>query len=345
MGKTTPIEWCDSSVNPVMGCDGCELWIPGKVEHCYAGSLHKIRAGRPGYADQFEVPKLFPGRMAVAAAWNTSPDRTDKPWLHGPRKIFISDMGDALSRDVPLEYLRDEVIGAVTSENGRRHHWLWPTKQPQRMVKLAEMIGGWPENLWAMTSVTSAEQLGRVRHLLRVPAKVRGVSYEPALGAVDFGPYLPGCDKECAECAREHDHLAEAIRTGERPLGRVTRERPHRAGIDWLIVGGESGPGARPFDLEWARSVVAQCKDAGVAVFVKQLGTRPRETIEMKDRELIINGDRKTYKAGVGTVRAPRVTAFGEHNGLPFTEYGLNDRKGGDWSEWPEDLRLRQFPV
>ena len=272
MSKDTPIEWCDSSANPVMGCDGCELWIPGKVEHCYAGSLHKIRAGRPGYADKFEVPKLFPGRMAIAANWNTTPNRTDKPWLTGPRKIFISDMGDALSRDVPLEYLRDEVIGAVNSEKGRRHQWLWLTKQPARMVKLAEMIGIWPENLWAMTSVTSGEQLGRVRQLGRVPAKVRGVSYEPALGPVDFGHFLTH-------------------------------------GLHWLIVGGESGPGARPFDLAWARSAVQQCRDAGVAVFVKQMGSRPRCDVP----------------GG-------------------YAEIQFRDRKGGDMSEWPEDLRVREFP-
>ncbi len=292
MGKTTPIEWCDSSVNPVMGCDGCELWVPGKVEHCYAGALHKIRAGQPGYADQFEVPKLFPGRMAAAAAWNATPDRTGKPWLQGPRKIFISDMGDALSRDVPLEYLRDEVIGEVTSENGRRHHWLWPTKQPQRMVKLAEMIGGWPENLWAMTSVTSVEQLGRVRHLLRVPAKVRGVSYEPALGPVDFcstkfGDVLSECD----DCSGDDPGCDACCGIGR---------------LSWVIVGGESGPGARPFDLAWARSVVEQCQAAGVAVFVKQLGTNPQ-----------IRG-----------------VSLGRMLG-----------KGGGLDCIPQDLRVREFPA
>lgn len=289
MSKDTSIEWCDSSANPVMGCDGCELWIPGKVEHCYAGSLHKIRAGRPGYADKFEVPKLFPGRMAIAANWNTTPNRTDKPWLTGPRKIFISDMGDALSRDVPLEYLRDEVIGAVNSEKGRRHQWLWLTKQPARMVKLAEMIGIWPENLWAMTSVTSGEQLGRVRQLLRVPAKVRGVSYEPALGPVDFGHFLTH-------------------------------------GLHWHIVGGESGPSARPFDLAWARSAVQQCKDAGVAVFVKQLGSVPIPQ----------------HQAGAWDMDHPNKIKRVGPTGTCVLD--LRDRKGGDMSEWPEDLRVREFP-
>ena len=140
---------------------------------------------------------------------------------------------------------------------------------------------------------------------LRVPAKVRGVSYEPALGAVDFTPYLPGCDRDCEECDHEYQHMREAQIRHERPTGRVTREPPHRVGIDWLIVGGESGPGARPFDLAWARSAVQQCKAASVAVFVKQLGTNPQAH-------------------GVSLGRIPG--------------------KGGNISHIPHDLRIREFP-
>jgi hypothetical protein len=75
--------------------------------------------------------------------------------------------------------------------------------------------------------------------------------------------------------------------------------------LDWVIIGGESGPGARPFHLEWARDVIRQCKDAGTAVFTKQLGANPIE------------------------------------DGRPLR---LCDRKGGDMREWPEDLRVREFP-
>lgn len=83
-------------------------------------------------------------------------------------------------------------------------------------------------------------------------------------------------------------------------------------GIDWLIVGGESGPGARPFDLAWARQTVAQCKAAGVPVFVKQMGARPVDALcEM-------TGER-------------RIAA-------------IRDRKGGDMDEWPADLRVREWP-
>ncbi len=91
--------------------------------------------------------------------------------------------------------------------------------------------------------------------------------------------------------------------------------------IDWIIVGGESGQGAREHDIAWSREIIAQCKEAGVYVFEKQIGSAPYSAI-----------DRISYKGR----KAPH-----PHNG--FWRY-LNDRKGGDWSEWPEDLRVREFP-
>jgi protein gp37 len=82
-------------------------------------------------------------------------------------------------------------------------------------------------------------------------------------------------------------------------------------GLDWIIVGGESGPGARHFNIGWARQTVEECRDAGVACFVKQLGARP--------------------------THPPR-------DGYPAVNLQLKDRKGGDMEEWPADLRVREFP-
>jgi hypothetical protein len=81
----------------------------------------------------------------------------------------------------------------------------------------------------------------------------------------------------------------------------------------WVIVGGESGAGARPFDLAWARAIVAQCKAAGVPVFVKQLGAKPI----------------RLARDGDGFHEVP----------------ALRNKKGGDPAEWPEDLRVREFPA
>ena len=105
---------------------------------CYAGLLGAMRPGRPGYADRFEIPKLFAGRMAMASRWAPVSQREveAKPWLQGfPRMIFISDMGDALSSSVPFSFLKNEIIDAVSSDLGRRHIWLWLSKRPARMAE------------------------------------------------------------------------------------------------------------------------------------------------------------------------------------------------------------------
>lgn len=323
MGLHTSIEWCDSAINPVMGCDGCELWMPDRgVEHCYAGQLHKIRAGNPGYADEFLTPKLFPGRMAAAARWSDlrGKKRFDKPWLDGlPRLIFVSDMGDALSRAVPFEFLRGEVIANVRSEAGRRHVWLWLTKQPHRMAEFAAWLAGqgiaWPPNLWAGTSITEQRYAGRVRDVVRVPAGVRFLSLEPLATAVDVAPALATSTPTCGVYMGDNDGTTPQLTCLRRRGHSGLHDNVCASEILWVIVGGESGPGARPFDPAWARSVVAQCRTAAIPVFVKQLGSQP------------LHPDSRPAALG-----------------WPQEILSLRDRKGGDMTEWPLDLRVREFP-
>jgi protein gp37 len=140
----------------------------------------------------------------------------------------------------------------------------------------------------------------RIPVMLTLPAAVRWVSYEPALGPVDFAGEVGGDDW----------------------LGDRHDDAPGEAGIDWIVVGGESGPGARPFDLAWARSTVAACKAAGTKCFVKQLGAHPVAV----------------------PVEGPfqKTTAGGDP--WPAQPLNLRDPKGGDPSEWPEDLRVREWP-
>lgn len=277
MSRHTAIQWCDSTVNPTMGCEGCELWNPTR-RSCYAGVLHQRFGGRsPGYAPAFEQVTRFPGRMADAARWRDlrGTVRPDKPWLSGlPRGIFISDMSDALSSSVPFDYLQSEVIRAVCSDEGRRHRWLWLSKRPQRMVEFARWLAdretGWPANLWAGTSITDRASLGRVAHLAKVgdAGTARFLSVEPQTESLDLSPWL------------SHVH--------------------------WVIQGGESGRDARPFEVNWARRLMEQCEQAGVPYFLKQLGA----------------------------------AAYQDGNRLQ-----LRDAHGGDWSEWPGDVRIRQMPA
>lgn len=285
MAERTPIEWCDSAVNPVMGCDGCELWQPARegmtaeeiaelIRTCYAGQIHEMRGGNPGYADEFLIPKMFPGRMAKAARWKDlrGVARPDKPWLSGlPRHVFISDMGDALSADVPFDYLLAEVIRVVA---GWPHVGMWLTKQPGRMAEFDHWLHArgvaWPRNLWAGTSITQHGQGARLRQLRKVRAAVRFCSVEPIIddpGELDFSI------------------------------------------VNLAILGGESGKGARETDIATVRALLGRIRAAGCSPFLKQLGTKP----------LGFGGD-----------------------AIPAQ---LRDRKGGDMTEWPADLRVRQWPV
>ena len=115
-----------------------------------------------------------------------------------------------------------------------QHTYQVLTKRPGLMAAWADEHG-WLPNVWAGTSVESAKYLPRLDVLARVPAQVRFVSAEPLLEPLDLRPWLQG-------------------------------------GCDWVITGGESGPGARPMRLEWARSLRDQCQQAGVPFFLKQLG-------------------------------------------------------------------------
>lgn len=338
--ENTKIQWCDDTENPVMGCDGCELWPkhmqilgdllaflsarvpeekseirdevsallgsmkPTEIWHqrvelvdelkgrfpvvrhaellslfkkrfrCWAGYTHTRFGGvNSGYPRIFEEPKKTPGKMIT---WVKKPDlrgtdRPDKPWLNGlPRTIFVSDMGDALSESIDFEYLEEEIIDNVASEAGQRHVWLWLTKRPIRMAEFATWLRDergkeWPDNLVAMTSVTGRATRNRIDELRQVPARLRGLSVEPLIESVEL-------DLD---------------------------------GIDWVIVGGESGHAAWRFDIDWARSIRDQCSEADAAFFMKQLGTTPVE------------------------------------RGFPVH---LVHSHGGDWEEWPRDLRVREMP-
>lgn len=303
MGRTTYIQWCDTTVNATSGCDGCELWkflesLQRFGGPCYAGNLHEGRLSKamPNlYAADFTEVRLIPGRMAKAAAYSdlTGTERPDKPWLNGlPRVIFVGDMGDLFSKDVPFEFIRDEVIRIATGKNGRRHIWMLLTKQPSRAAKfwhwLEEAGIAWPENVWIGTSVTTQATLSRAKALKFMPATVRFLSLEPQWEPIDIEPTLDGS-------------------------------------IHLVIQGGESdqrGHEAHRFELDWARAARNSCRRAKVAYLLKQLGSRCI--------------DERNGIAGHTLRVSP------EYAGLISRR--LKDSHGGDMDEWPEDLRVREFP-
>jgi len=142
MAEYAAIQWCDTTCNPTMGCDGCELWN-SKDKTCYAGKMNRRFPRNKGFSSTFEQVTLHPGRMAKAAKYRdlTGAARSEKPWLNGlPRLIFVSDMSDALSALVPFEYLEDEIVHVANSPNGKRHQWLWLSKRPNRMAEFSAML-------------------------------------------------------------------------------------------------------------------------------------------------------------------------------------------------------------
>jgi protein gp37 len=264
----TNIEWSDSTVNPTTGCEGCELWNGKDERSCYAGNLHEVRLAKsfPAlYDEDFQVVRHAPGRMKKAAAWPDlrGKERPEKPWLDGkPRHIFVGDMGDFCSRSVSDDYIRSEILDVIDSPDGGRHFWLLLTKQIKRLAEISEKVGGLPDNCMAMTSVTGQSFADlRIPWLLKTRCKWRGVSGEPLLGPIDLAKWTDACGYYC-------DHQPDP----EDGIYYGYGHRPDRSKINWIIVGGASGPHARPMHPDWARSLRDQCQAAGVPFFFKQWG-------------------------------------------------------------------------
>jgi len=310
MSGGTKIEWTEATWNPVVGCTR----VSAGCDHCYAVTMtHRLEAmGQEKYTGLTVLngrgERHFNGvvRCDEAALGKTLRHKR-------PKVYFVNSMSDLFHRDVSVDFI---AFVFMEMHFGRRHTYQILTKRPDRMADvmpavrermlelLTEAMGGdsgiveWPlSNVWLGTSVENQQAADeRIPHLLKVPAAVRFLSCEPLLGPVNIA------NVECWLTAE----------TGALPLG----SKP-KCGIDWVIVGGESGKGARPCDIQWIRGIVSQCKAARVPCFVKQLGAK----VSGRDLE---HPDNEGY--GVHDVR-------------------LDHPKGGDPSEWPEDLRVREFPA
>jgi protein gp37 len=305
----TKIEWTDGGEtwNPVRGCSRVS---PG-CEHCYA-ERQAIRHAGAGdhYEGLVRVGKHGPVWTGVV---KTLPEKLAEPlgWKR-PRKVFVNSMSDLFHERVPFEFIA-AVFGVCAATP--RHVYQILTKRSRRMREFFAWLAGardprlrierclveysaavnfrdcrledtWPlHNVWLGVSAEDQQRADeRIPELLLTPAAVRFVSYEPALGPVDF--------------------LRSIARAPSTIAGQLVNKH-----LQWVIVGGESGPGARPFDIEWAESVLEQCQRAGVACFVKQLGPHP-------------------YQKVAGASK----------------EHHVEDVKGGRMEEWPAHLRVRQYP-
>ena len=362
MGDRSAIPWTDATWNPIRGCsrvsEGCRNCYAERIAARFSGP------GQPyeGLATMTPSGPRWSGKVELVESALDLPLRWRKP-----RRVFVNSMSDLFHEQVPDDWI-DRVFSVIAL--APQHTFQVLTKRPERMraylsdaatrgriakttdryavVRAVEKMGeprievrpgsseeqtchrdgdprnnalpnlrwgdqsenwidrnrhegrggGWPlDNVWAGVSVEDqATADERIPLLLQTPAAVRWVSYEPARGPVDFRLFL------------------------DRGAAVETR------GLDWLVIGGESGPRARPFALAWARRAIAQCRAAGVPMFLKQLGNDPYFGMD----------DRSDWPAGVRV----EWSGHGVGTGRPC----LRDRKGADMAEWPEDLRVREFP-
>jgi protein gp37 len=312
MGDTS-IEWTDKVWNPVRGCSR----VSRGCEKCYAEKM-AARFSDPGMAYEglaTRNPSRWTGEVRLVEEHLADPLKWRKP-----RRVFVNSMSDLFH-----ERLEDHEIARVfvVMALARQHTFQVLTKRPERMmqwmknengerctllgalgtdedVKATDPLAGWPwplPNVHLGVSVEDQKTFEeRWKYLRQTPAAVRFLSMEPLLGAIDM-----------------QSELWKDLREFVWP--------------DWVIVGGESGPGARPCDIHNVRSIVEQCKSAGVACFVKQLGSVP-------------------VWDGCGLVaNNPECLTSQSMDGSGLIQLHPSDRKGGDINEFPEDLRVRQFPA
>jgi protein gp37 len=329
MSANTSIEWTDTTWNPVRGCalvsEGCRNCYAMKVAHRFSG------AGAP-YEGLTEIGPAGPRWIGRA---RTVPDALLEPlsWKK-PRRVFVNSMSDLFHEDVPDPFI-DQVFAVMAL--ARLHTFQVLTKRPERMRAYVASRNGWGcgvwfaaeklkpappprhwyhaprtfswplPNVWLGVSCENQRAAAeRIPLLLRTPAAVRFVSAEPLLGPIDLTTVAPF-----------DDFHIDALDPPD-PSCR----------LHWVIVGGESGPNARPCDVGDIRAIVEQCRTAAVACFVKQLGKWPSSLREEPGWMPLFDADDRAQQ---------RPTAWAPYSG--------GAGKGGDMAEWPTDLRVRQFPV
>jgi protein gp37 len=267
MGKETAISWVDSTWNPWWGCQKVS---PG-CAHCYAETFAN-RVGQDIWGADHAFRFFGDKHWAEPEKW----DR-DAAAAGARRRVFCASMADVFEDRPELVEPRERLFDLIRRTPNL--DWLVLTKRAQEMHDYFDCDhGGAPvfeckdcrplPNLWLGVSVENQRQAGRIDLLVRTPAAVRFVSAEPLLGPLTNG--------DCKVCGGQ-GWYADGPSDKPEQVGCSACLGSGRAGvdfigIDWVIIGGESGPKHRPMEVEWALGVIDLAHDAGAAVFVKQAG-------------------------------------------------------------------------
>lgn len=331
---TSSIEWTNKTWNPVSGCtrvsEGCD--------NCYAVTMTKrLEAmGQDKYSGLVNIGKNhFNGQVKCHEDALLIPLKWKKPC-----RVFVNSMSDLFHKEVPFEFI-DKVFAVMALTPHITYQIL--TKRPDRMAEyfesywspkdfaelrgvdlcrwlqkhdlyetakpVFEAMGKCLPNVWLGTSVENQDVAdGRIPHLLRCPAAVRFLSCEPLLGEVklNFGYWwIEGCGKHGKTPFMELQ--GRCLDKFQVDCSECEKRKSIDSRLHWVIVGGESGPNARPMHPDWARSLRDQCQSAGVPFFFKQWGEWAP-------------GDYTTYEK-VGKHRAGRLL------------------DGREWNEFPKELK------
>lgn len=311
----TAIEWTEQTWNPTTGCDRIS---PG-CDNCYALTMAKRLKGMGSAKYQTDGD---PRTSGPGFGITPHPDAYREPlrWKK-PRKVFVNSMSDLFHAGITTADLH-LIFGVMAATP--QHTYQILTKRHGRMRSLlndplfahmarhrAEQVFGrpaditwvWPlPNVWLGVSVEDQKRADlRIPALAQTPAAVRFLSCEPLLGPVRLP--LTEAVNDCTCGGYGPPYYMHEPSCGFEPGPAYS--------IDWVIIGGESGPGARPFQPDWATSLIEDSRAASAAPFVKQLGTL---------------WARDTHWAGKS------VAAHG-------------DTKGGDPTYWPAELRVREYPT
>jgi len=302
MADNTEISWADATFNPWVGCTK----VSPACDHCYAEGWAK----RSGLVEWGNHPR----RRTSAANWRQPLKWNREAEAAGVRKrVFCASLADVFDNQVPAEWRAD--LWRLIDETPNLD-WLLLTKRPQNAAKMIEasrravlsagvdsrhVMWPWP-NVWVGTTVENQEEADRrIPHLLAVPAAKRFLSCEPLLGPISLR-WLPS------------DYKSRQAR------GESVGEYDVAKGLDWVIAGGESGPGARPAHPTWFRSLRDQCQTAGVAFHFKQWGEHA-PTDAATD-----GGDTREVMVRVGKKASGRL---------------LDDR---EWNEFPAQVEVGETP-
>ncbi len=258
----TKINWSEFSWNPIVGCSH----VSAGCDNCYAEKMaYRLACMDMPFYDMVQEEGQWNGRTEFVKS------ALDKP-LHWkkPRKIFVGSMGDLFHKSVPFGWI-DRVWDIMHLADWHTYQIL--TKRPKVLYEYCEekQRGTWPKNIWlGVTAENQAMADKRIPILLQIPAAKRFVSIEPMLGEVNLeetsiGQSIGPCD----QCGKMKGSSECGCCMGIPSL-------------DWVIVGCESGPKRRECKIKWVRSIVEQCKEAGVKIFVKQLEVGGKVTSDME---------------------------------------------------------------